>query len=112
MFKAQHRIDGNIYAIKKIKLESKPDSVENKRIRREVTYLSALNNPYIVRYFQTWVETETDPKKIAEFEDIEDEYDSETDSLEEEYSEIGERRKDSSSLGRKKNFSPGGQPAF
>ena len=51
VFKAQHRIDGNIYAIKKIKLESKPNSEENKRIRREVTYLSSLNNQYIVRYF-------------------------------------------------------------
>lgn len=50
--------------------------------------MSALNNPYIVRYFQTWVETETDPKKIAEFEDSEEEYDSETDSEEEEYTEI------------------------
>ena len=44
VFKARHRIDGNIYAIKKIKLQSKPNSEENKRIRREVTYLSALNN--------------------------------------------------------------------
>jgi hypothetical protein len=65
-----------------------------------------------VRYFQTWVETETDPKKIAEFEDSEEEYDSETDSEGEEYSDIGDRRKDTSSVGRKKNFSPGGQPAF
>ena len=59
--KARHRLDGNIYAIKKIKLSDKLNSEENKRIRREITYLSSLNNQYIVRYFQTWVEQETDP---------------------------------------------------
>ena len=41
---AQHMIDGNIYAIKKIKLQSKANSDANRRIRREFTYLSALNN--------------------------------------------------------------------
>ena len=40
VYKARHKIDGNIYAIKKIKLDSKPNSEENRRIRREVTYLS------------------------------------------------------------------------
>lgn len=44
-------MDGNIYAIKKIKLSSKANSEENRRIMREFTYLSALNNQYIVRYF-------------------------------------------------------------
>ena len=44
VYKARHKIDGNIYAIKKIKLDSKPNSEENRRIRREVTYLSQLNN--------------------------------------------------------------------
>ena len=43
VYKARHRLDGNIYAIKKIKLSDK-DSEENKRIRREITYLSSLNN--------------------------------------------------------------------
>ena len=67
MYKARHKLDGNIYAIKKIKLQKDMNSEENKRIRREITYLSGLNNRYIVRYFQTWVERETDPEVIAEF---------------------------------------------
>lgn len=67
VFTARHRVDGNIYAIKKIKLANKPNSDENRRIRREVQFLSELNNQYIVRYFQTWIEVETDPEKIAEF---------------------------------------------
>ena len=62
--KARHKLDGNIYAIKKIVLSDKRKSEENTRIRREITYLSSLNNQYIVRYFQTWVEQETDPEII------------------------------------------------
>ena len=77
VYKARHRLDGNVYAIKKVKLSNKLNSEENTRIRREVTYLSGLNNQYIVRYFQTWVEHETDPDIIAEFQD-EEEYDDES----------------------------------
>lgn len=83
MWKARHKLDGNIYAIKKIKL-SKNNSDENKRIKREVTHLSGLNSPYIVRYFQTWVEIERDPDRIEEFaseEDYDEEYDDESEDL-------------------------------
>jgi serine/threonine protein kinase len=66
VFKARHKVDGNIYAIKKIKLQSTKNSEENKRIRREVNFFGTLTNQYIVRYFQTWVELETDPDKIRE----------------------------------------------
>ena len=79
--KAQHRLDGNIYAIKKIYMSDK----YNSRIRREITYLSSLNNQYIVRYFQTWVEQETDPQIIDEFADWLDE--EEEDEEEEDESE-------------------------
>ena len=51
VYKARHRLDGNIYAIKKIMLSKKLRPEEFKRIRREITYLSSLNNQYIVRYF-------------------------------------------------------------
>ena len=80
VYKARHRLDGNIYAIKKIKLSDK-DREENKRIRREITYLSSLNNQYIVRYFQTWVEHETDKAIIENFDEWleDDEEDSEYD---------------------------------
>ena len=42
VYKAQHKLDGNIYAIKKIKLSR--NNEENKRILREIKYLSGLNN--------------------------------------------------------------------
>ena len=64
MYRAYHKLDGNIYAVKKIKLSEKRHNEENKRIRREITYLSSLNNQYIVRYFQTWVEREEDEEII------------------------------------------------
>lgn len=75
VWKARHKLDGNIYAIKKVKLSN--NNEENRRIKREVTYLSSLNSPYIVRYFQTWVEVERDPERIKELAGSEDYYDEE-----------------------------------
>ena len=77
VYLARNIMDGHDYAIKKIKLQSKSNSEANKRIRREFTYLSGLNNQYIVRYVQTWVEIETDPDKILEWAGDSDEYNSE-----------------------------------
>lgn len=82
MWKAQHKLDGNIYAIKKIRL-NKNSTEENRKIKREVTYLSGLNSPFIVRYFQTWVEIERDPERIKELMHS-DEYDDEEYDEEEE----------------------------
>jgi eukaryotic translation initiation factor 2-alpha kinase 4 len=59
VYKARHKLDGHIYAIKKIRL-SNSNKDENRRIKREVTFQAGLQSPYIVRYFQTWVEVETD----------------------------------------------------
>lgn len=113
MYKARHKLDGNLYAIKKIKLQKDINSEENKRIRREITYLSGLNNRYIVRYFQTWVERETDPEKIAEFGDEDDDYYGEGEESEEEErfdiadsSETGWSARDQKKL-RGRSSSPG-----
>lgn len=43
VFKARHKIDRNIYAIKKVRLY-KHDTEENERIKREVTVISRLHN--------------------------------------------------------------------
>jgi len=50
VFLARHKIDKNIYAIKKVRLYRK-NKEENERIKREVTVLSRLHNQHIVRYF-------------------------------------------------------------
>ncbi|KAL4251194.1 non-specific serine/threonine protein kinase [Abortiporus biennis] len=52
--KARNRIDGRIYAVKKIRLRA---SQSDSKIFREVNALSRLNHRFIVRYFTTWVET-------------------------------------------------------
>lgn len=42
--------------------------------------MSSFNHQYIVRYFQTWIEQETDPEVINEFEEwCDDYYDEEED---------------------------------
>lgn len=53
VFRARNKIDGQPYAIKKIKARSKPalDPVLS-----EVTVLSRLNHPNVVRYFASWIE--------------------------------------------------------
>ena len=43
VFLARHKIDKNIYAIKKVRLYRR-DKDENERIKREVTVLSRLHN--------------------------------------------------------------------
>lgn len=50
VFKARHKIDRNIYAIKKVRLY-RTNEEENERIKREVTVISRLHNQHIVRYF-------------------------------------------------------------
>jgi len=56
VFKARYRLDGQLYAIKKIKSNSSKDLEE---VLAEVKMLASLNHPVIVRYFNTWVERES-----------------------------------------------------
>lgn len=53
---AINRLDGRTYAIKKIKLMSS-SSQSYSRIVREVSTLSRLQHPHVVRYFQVGYET-------------------------------------------------------
>lgn len=50
-----HKLDGRIYAVKKILLSSK-DIQLNKKIKREVTTISRLLHINVVRYYASWVE--------------------------------------------------------
>lgn len=49
--KARNKLDGGIYAVKKIIRAPQLD-----QILSEVMLLNRLNHPYVVRYFSTWVE--------------------------------------------------------
>eukprot|EP01135_Chromosphaera_perkinsii_P006095 Nk52_evm1s396 gene=Nk52_evmTU1s396 len=55
--KVRNKLDGRMYAIKRIKLNPSNQQT-NKKIIREVTLLSRLHHEYIVRYFQSWIEKE------------------------------------------------------
>ncbi|KAI8373908.1 kinase-like domain-containing protein [Blakeslea trispora] len=57
VIKARNRLDGRLYAIKKVRLDPR-DSEDLKKILREVHSLSSLHHQYVVRYFATWFEDE------------------------------------------------------
>ncbi|KAG4084045.1 Serine/threonine-protein kinase [Neocallimastix lanati (nom. inval.)] len=76
--KARNRLDGRVYAIKKVKLDPK-DSEYNKKILREVTTLSRLHHEYVVRYYQAWFE-EADGNEYSDSEEEEEEEDDEFES--------------------------------
>ncbi|KAK4057521.1 eukaryotic translation initiation factor 2-alpha kinase [Microbotryomycetes sp. JL221] len=54
--KARNRLDGHLYAVKKIRLPH--DRASENKILREVTIWSRMNHPNIVRYHTAWTETE------------------------------------------------------
>ncbi|KAF8639379.1 hypothetical protein AX17_001535 [Amanita inopinata Kibby_2008] len=61
--KARNKIDGRIYAVKKIRLRTMQ---KDTKIFREVNALSRLSHRFIVRYYTTWVETsEAPPSTVA-----------------------------------------------
>ena len=57
--RARNRLDGQRYAVKKIKLDSRGSQI-NTKILREVTTLARFNHENIVRYYQAWIEPATE----------------------------------------------------
>jgi translation initiation factor 2-alpha kinase 4 len=53
--KARNKIDGAVYAIKKVK--QAPQLLD--QVLSEVMLLNRLNHPYVVRYYSTWLENNT-----------------------------------------------------
>ncbi|KAL0139396.1 kinase-like domain-containing protein [Mucor lusitanicus] len=79
VIKARNRLDGRLYAIKKIRLDPR-DSEDLRKILREVHSLSSLHHQYVVRYFATWFEDEDGASfKDSDDEDFSDESESEYD---------------------------------
>ena len=76
--KVRNRLDGRIYAVKKILLLQETGNMaelaatQNQKLRREVTTISRLNHKNVVRYYQAWVEGETAPRKLAETDSAQD----------------------------------------
>ncbi|RZF32981.1 hypothetical protein LSTR_LSTR008694 [Laodelphax striatellus] len=59
VIKARNKLDGCLYAIKRIKLSS-TTNVLYRKITREVKLLSRLNHENVVRYFNSWIESASD----------------------------------------------------
>lgn len=53
VYKVKHKLDGNIYAIKKAIVNY--EDLNDRKILKEVSLLSKLNHPNIVRYYQSWL---------------------------------------------------------
>ena len=64
VMKARNRLDGRMYAIKKIPLDSE-NMQENRKILREVTTLARLHHEYVVRYYQAWIELNSTEAKAG-----------------------------------------------
>ncbi|XP_041355156.1 eIF-2-alpha kinase GCN2-like [Gigantopelta aegis] len=60
VIKVKNKLDGRLYAIKRIPLNPKSKQF-NKRITREVKLLSRLNHENVVRYYNSWIEVSEEP---------------------------------------------------
>ncbi|KAJ8673725.1 hypothetical protein QAD02_004987, partial [Eretmocerus hayati] len=58
VLKVRNKLDGGIYAIKRIELNPKNKQL-NRKITREVKLLSRLNHENVVRYYNSWIESAT-----------------------------------------------------
>ena len=59
--KARNKLDGRVYAIKKITGKTQ---VQLSEVLSEVYLLATLNHPYVVRYFTAWPEDERDERSL------------------------------------------------
>lgn len=81
--KVRNRLDRQLYAVKKVKLDP-DDPTMKKKILREVKTISRMQHRHIVRYFQAWIEgesggftTDDDDSSDDDFESDDDEEDDE-----------------------------------
>jgi translation initiation factor 2-alpha kinase 4 len=58
VFRARRKLDGQIYAVKVIQASKTSEALED--MLREVSLLAKLNHPYVVRYYNAWIEHEDD----------------------------------------------------
>ncbi|XP_023245579.1 eIF-2-alpha kinase GCN2 [Copidosoma floridanum] len=58
VLKVRNKLDGGLYALKRIKLNPKNKQL-NKKMTREVKLLSRLNHENVVRYYNSWIESAT-----------------------------------------------------
>jgi len=55
--KVRHKLDGNFYAIKRIRLHlAYSQGIHEHKVQREIVALLGLNHKNVVRYFGCWAE--------------------------------------------------------
>ena len=94
VFLVKNKFDENLYAIKRIKLflpkDKKKQEEKLKIVQNESNVISRLQNAYIVRYYQTWIEDYTAEDETFYKDklngDIEEEYEIDTEEEEKEIS--------------------------
>jgi translation initiation factor 2-alpha kinase 4 len=84
--KVRNRLDGRLYAIKKIKLKPNKGSL-NTKVLREVMTLSRLNHEYVVRYYNAWIENDLGDEEDKDYSDSEEEFPEDEEDEEEEEEE-------------------------
>lgn len=65
VLKVKNKLDGGIYAIKRIELNPKNKQL-NRKITREVKLLSRMNHENVVRYYNSWIESATITDEMEE----------------------------------------------
>lgn len=65
VLKVKNKLDGGVYAIKRIELNPKNKQL-NRKITREVKLLSRMNHENVVRYYNSWIESCTITNKTEE----------------------------------------------
>jgi translation initiation factor 2-alpha kinase 4 len=85
--KARNKLDGQVYAIKRIKQNSAPALDE---VLSEVMLLSRLNHPYVVRYYTAWPEDDFSEEQSGTDEGTETATETETETEEAVSFSIGE----------------------
>ncbi|XP_029040075.2 eIF-2-alpha kinase GCN2 isoform X2 [Osmia bicornis bicornis] len=65
VLKVKNKLDGGVYAIKRIELNPKNKQL-NRKITREVKLLSRMNHENVVRYYNSWIESCTITNKAEE----------------------------------------------
>lgn len=76
VFKAKHKIDGSLYALKVIKLDvGISQSLREHKVIKEVKTMVKLNHKNVVRYYTCWFQLNVDEIKNLRKENESDEYD-------------------------------------
>lgn len=89
MYRARHKIDGQLYAVKRVVLPSK----QHAAIAEAESMAKLSNHPNVVRYYASWVET-ANPGLDSQSDDDSEEEDSDADG----YSDDEESDSENSSV--------------